>query len=98
LVGTVILTRVVCVLPLSSGAWVWSARRRGRREEAPPWQGPAVLSWMGLRGAVTLAAALALPLTTDAGGAFPNRDLIIFLAFAVIVATLVVQGLTLPAV
>jgi CPA1 family monovalent cation:H+ antiporter len=53
---------------------------------------------MGLRGAVTLAAALALPLTTDAGDAFPNRDLIIFLAFAVIVATLVVQGLTLPAV
>src|SRR5436190_7817664 len=96
--ATVILTRIVWVFPLSYGAWVWWARRRGRREEAPPWQGPAVLSWMGLRGAVTLAAALALPLTTDAGDAFPNRDLIIFLAFAVIVATLVLQGLTLPAV
>jgi CPA1 family monovalent cation:H+ antiporter len=53
---------------------------------------------MGLRGAVTLAAALALPLTTDAGDAFPNRPLIIYLAFSVIVATLVLQGLTLPAV
>jgi CPA1 family monovalent cation:H+ antiporter len=53
---------------------------------------------MGLRGAVSLAAALALPLTTDSGGDFPNRALIIYLAFAVIVATLVLQGLTLPLV
>ena len=57
----------------------------------------AVLSWSGMRGAVTLAAALALPLTTNAGAGFPERNLIIFLAFAVIVVTLVVQGLTLPA-
>jgi CPA1 family monovalent cation:H+ antiporter len=47
---------------------------------------------------VSLAAALALPLTTDAGGAFPNRPLIIYLVFAVIVATLVLQGLSLPLV
>jgi CPA1 family monovalent cation:H+ antiporter len=51
---------------------------------------------MGLRGAVSLAAALALPLTTDAGDAFPDRSLIIYLAFAVILATLVFQGLSLP--
>jgi monovalent cation/hydrogen antiporter len=95
--ATVILTRIVWVFPLSYGTWVWWARHR-RRESPPTWQGAAVLSWMGLRGAVTLAAALALPLTTDAGDAFPNRDLIIFLAFTVIVATLVLQGLTLPAV
>ena len=57
----------------------------------------AVLSWSGMRGAVTLAAALALPLTTDAGSPFPQRNLVIFLAFTVIVVTLVVQGLTLPA-
>jgi CPA1 family monovalent cation:H+ antiporter len=50
-----------------------------------------------MRGAVSLAAALALPLTTDAGRAFPDRDLLIFLTFAVILGTLVVQGLTLPA-
>ena len=49
-----------------------------------------------MRGAVSLAAALAIPTTTDAGGAFPDRDLIIFLTYAVILATLVLQGLTLP--
>jgi CPA1 family monovalent cation:H+ antiporter len=49
-----------------------------------------------MRGAVSLAAALALPLTTDSGAAFPDRNLIVFLTFGVIVATLVVQGLTLP--
>ena len=49
-----------------------------------------------MRGAVSLAAALALPLTTDADAAFPNRDLIVFLTFGVILGTLVVQGLTLP--
>jgi CPA1 family monovalent cation:H+ antiporter len=49
-----------------------------------------------MRGAVSLAAALALPLTTDTGAPFPGRDLIVFLTFAVILATLVGQGLTLP--
>ena len=49
-----------------------------------------------MRGAVSLAAALALPLQTDAGEPFPHRNLIIFLAFSVILFTLVVQGLTLP--
>jgi monovalent cation/hydrogen antiporter len=51
-----------------------------------------------MRGAVSLAAALALPLRTDAGAPFPDRNLLIFLTFAVIFATLVLQGLTLPAV
>jgi CPA1 family monovalent cation:H+ antiporter len=51
-----------------------------------------------MRGAVSLAAALALPLATDAGAPFPHRDLIIFLTFCVILGTLVLQGLTLPAV
>jgi CPA1 family monovalent cation:H+ antiporter len=49
-----------------------------------------------MRGAVSLAAALSIPLATDAGDAFPNRDLIIFLAFCVILGTLVIQGLSLP--
>jgi CPA1 family monovalent cation:H+ antiporter len=49
-----------------------------------------------MRGAVSLAAALAIPLTTDAGAAFPHRELIIFLTFCVILGTLVVQGLSLP--
>jgi CPA1 family monovalent cation:H+ antiporter len=55
------------------------------------------IAWAGPRGVVTLATALALPYTTDAGTPFPERDLIIFLAFCVILATLVGQGLTLPA-
>jgi monovalent cation/hydrogen antiporter len=55
-----------------------------------------VLGWSGMRGAVSLAAALALPLETDAGALFPDRDLVIFLAYCVVLFTVVVQGLTLP--
>jgi Na+/H+ antiporter len=54
-----------------------------------------IVGWSGMRGAVALAAALAIPLETDAGAPFPDRDLLLFLTFAVIVATLVLQGLTL---
>jgi CPA1 family monovalent cation:H+ antiporter len=54
------------------------------------------VAWTGMRGSVSLAAALALPLTTHAGAAFPDRNLIVFLTFAVIFSTLVIQGLTLP--
>ena len=69
----------------------WIARRMSS------WRGAVFLSWSGMRGALSLAAALALPLETDAGAPFPGRELIIFLTFAVILATLVGQGLTLPA-
>jgi CPA1 family monovalent cation:H+ antiporter len=62
------------------------------------WRGAVFLSWAGMRGAVSLAAALALPLETDAGEAFPGRDLVLFLTFAVIMVTLLGQGLTLPGV
>jgi monovalent cation/hydrogen antiporter len=86
-------------------AWVFVAgylphlldRRLRARDPVPAWRHKTVLAWSGMRGAVSLAAALALPLTTDAGRAFPDRDLLIFLTFAVILGTLVVQGLTLPA-
>jgi monovalent cation/hydrogen antiporter len=57
-----------------------------------------VAAWSGMRGAVSLAAALALPLHTHAGAPFRDRNLLIFLTFAVIFATLILQGLTLPAV
>ena len=60
------------------------------------WRGATFLSWSGMRGGLSLAAALALPLSTDEGAPFPGRDLVIYLTFAVIVATLVLQGLTLP--
>jgi len=68
------------------------------RDPAPPWRYPTLIAWTGMRGAVSLAAALAIPLTTDAGDPFPHRSLIIFLTFAVILATLVVQGLSMPLV
>jgi Na+/H+ antiporter len=95
--ATVILVRIAWVFP---AAYLprWASRRLRERDPYPPWQYPAFISWTGMRGAVSLAAALALPLTTDAGAPFPGRDLIQFLAFCVIVATLVGQGLTMPLV
>jgi CPA1 family monovalent cation:H+ antiporter len=94
--GTVIVIRMALAAPV---AYLprWMFRRIRERDPYPPWQYPALVAWMGLRGAVSLAAALALPLHTDAGTPFPARDLIIFLTFCVILMTLVLQGLTLPA-
>jgi len=63
-----------------------------RADPSPPWRAVLMVGWSGLRGVVTLAAALALPLD------FPERSFILFVAFAVILATLVGQGLTLPLV
>lgn len=60
------------------------------------WRGATAVGWGGLRGAVSLAAALAIPLSTAGGAPFPERDLIVFLVFCVILATLVGQGLSLP--
>ena len=91
--GTVIVTRIVW-LPFFTHLPYWL---RGTRPRKPLSQ-PFLISWAGMRGAVSLAAALAIPLTTDAGAPFPERDLIIFLTFCVILGTLVLQGLTLPAV
>jgi Na+/H+ antiporter len=70
-------------------------RREVQRARRATWQVRLVISWAGMRGAVSLAAALAVPLETDGGAPFPERDLIIFLAFSVILVTLVGQGLTL---
>jgi monovalent cation/hydrogen antiporter len=70
-------------------------RRESVRARRSTWQQRLVIGWAGMRGAVSLAAALALPLETDAGTPFPDRDLIIFLTYAVLLATLVGQGLTL---
>jgi Na+/H+ antiporter len=70
-------------------------RREVQRARRATWQQRLVGGWAGMRGAVSLAAALAIPLQTDSGAAFPERDLIIFLTYAVLLATLVGQGLTL---
>jgi CPA1 family monovalent cation:H+ antiporter len=71
-------------------------RRPGQRERRVGAAQRVVVGWSGMRGAVSLAAALALPLETDAGAALPGRDLILFITFTLILFTVVVQGLTLP--
>jgi monovalent cation/hydrogen antiporter len=79
-------------------AWVFAVHHAPKRiaRTTSSWRGAVFVSWAGMRGAVSLAAALALPLQTDTGEPFPGRDLILFLTFSVILVTLVGQGLTLP--
>jgi Na+/H+ antiporter len=95
---------VTLVVMASRFAWIFLTpvlpRLLGRRaregDPGPFLKSSTVLAWSGMRGAVSLAAALALPLTVDSGALFPDRDLVVFLTFAVILGTLVIQGLTLP--
>lgn len=103
LVGVVLMLAATVV----RFAWVFptaylprrlSRRVRDREPVAPPWRYPAVVSWAGMRGPVSLAAAAALPLTTESGAPFPGRDEIVFLAFFFTVGTLLLQGATLPMV
>ncbi len=95
--GTVIAVRLVWMFP---GAYVAARLGRlvGAREDVPPWRGVLLVAWAGMRGGVSLVIALAIPLTIAGGKPFPDRDLIIFFTFAVILATLVLQGLSLPSV
>jgi CPA1 family monovalent cation:H+ antiporter len=76
----------------------WLSPRLAKRDPAPPWQGVFLLGFTGVRGVVSLAAALAIPYTLASGTPFPHRDLILFVTFGVIVVTLVGQGLMLPAI
>ena len=64
----------------------------------PGWRGPLIIGWSGMRGVVSLAAALSIPIYLTDGSAFPQRNLILFITFMVILLTLIVQGLTLPLV
>ncbi len=89
---------ILAVVVVVRFAWVFPAtylprqlsRRLRERDPAPPWTYPVVLSWAGMRGVVSLAAAFAL------AADFPQRDLILFITFVVVFGTLVLQGLTLP--
>jgi CPA1 family monovalent cation:H+ antiporter len=87
--ATVVIARVLWV-PVITYVPRYLFRVVRERDPYPPWQAPVVIGWTGIRGAVSLAAALALPTNV------PGRDLIVFLTFAVILVTLVGQGLTLP--
>ncbi|GAA1364897.1 Na+/H+ antiporter [Streptomyces beijiangensis] len=96
IVGVVVGVRLMWLLPAT-----WLAKKlhtlRDYDEEIPTtWRETIVMWWAGMRGVASVALALAIPRTTDAGDPFPHRDELVFIAFCVIMATLVVQGLTLP--
>jgi Na+/H+ antiporter len=93
--GAVVVTRLVFV-PVFTYLPIRFLGSFGGNNPAPPLNRAAIVAWAGMRGAVSLAAALAVPLTTNDGSSFPERDLIVFLTFCVILGTLVFQGLTLP--
>jgi monovalent cation/hydrogen antiporter len=93
----VILARFIWVYP-ATYLPRWLIPAVARRDPSPPWQGPFLIGFIGVRGVVSLAAALALPLTTTSGAPFPFRDEILITTFGVIVVTLVGQGLLLPIV
>jgi Na+/H+ antiporter len=93
--AAVIAVRLAWVFP---GTYLpyWLLPSVRKRDPSPQPRVVLIIGWAGMRGVVSLAAALALPLTVEGGAPFPGRDLLLFLTFAVILATLVGQGLTLP--
>ncbi|WP_393084350.1 Na+/H+ antiporter [Streptomyces sp. LN704] len=96
IVAVVVLVRLAWLLPAT-----WLTKRlhakRDYDEEIPTsWRETVVMWWSGMRGVASVALALAVPLKMDDGSPFPDRDEIVFIAFGVIMATLVLQGLTLP--
>jgi monovalent cation/hydrogen antiporter len=95
--AVIIVARFVWMYPATYlPRWLVPAIRRS--DPSPPWQWPFFLAFTGVRGIVSLAAALAVPFTLADGSPFPDRDLILILTFCVLFVTLVGEGLTLPAV
>jgi Na+/H+ antiporter len=90
-----ILTRLLCTFGASLFTRLMS-HLITVADPNPGWRGPAVLGWSGMRGVVSLAAALSVPIAINGGQPFPDRALIHFITFVVILVTLVFQGLTLP--
>jgi CPA1 family monovalent cation:H+ antiporter len=103
IVATLLTTAIIIVARF---VWVfpatylprWLIPPLARRDPSPPWQLPFILAYTGVRGVVSLAAALAIPYALASGAPFPHRDFILFVVFGVILLTLVGQGLTLPLV
>ncbi|MFI5779657.1 Na+/H+ antiporter [Nocardia sp. NPDC051570] len=95
-IAVVVGLRLLWLLPTTA-----LARRflsRGDTDEPRTWRETVVTWWAGMRGVVTVALALAVPFTTDTGAPFPGRDRVLFIAFAVVLFTLLLQGPTLPLV
>lgn len=90
-----VLLRIIWVFPGAYLPRILSKRVR-QSEVRPAWQGVFMVAWSGMRGVVSLASALAVPLTLTNGEKFPHRDLLLFITFIVILFTLVLQGLSLP--
>jgi CPA1 family monovalent cation:H+ antiporter len=88
-------TRLLCTLG-TSVLMKFMSRFIPVSDPNPGWRGPLIFGWAGMRGVVSLASALSVPILTPTGQPFPYRDLILFITFIVILITLVFQGLTLP--
>jgi Na+/H+ antiporter len=95
-----VIAAVITVVVASRVVWMLSgpvtARLFRRGTDAPVWRERVVVAWAGMRGGLSLAAALAIPLRLADGTPFPNRDLVIVVAASVIVASLLIQGTSLP--
>ncbi|MGH6671831.1 MAG: Na+/H+ antiporter [Xanthobacteraceae bacterium] len=96
-VAVIVVARFVWIYPASYlPRWLSPSLRR--RDPMPPWQWVFLLAFVGVRGVVSLVAALALPLITFTGSPFPGRALILFVTFGVIVVTLIGEGVALPGI
>jgi CPA1 family monovalent cation:H+ antiporter len=93
----IIVIRMVWIFP-ATYLPRWLSRRVREKEKRPLLRNVFLTGWAGMRGVVTLAAALAIPMSLADGSLFPERELVIFISFMVILVTLVLQGLTLPIV
>ncbi|MFD2871516.1 Na+/H+ antiporter [Mucilaginibacter ximonensis] len=96
IVGVLIVSRFICTYGATVITMLMS-HIITVADPSPGWKAPILLGWTGMRGVVSLAAALSIPVALNSGQPFPNRDLILFITFSVILGTLVLQGLTLPA-
>jgi NhaP-type Na+/H+ or K+/H+ antiporter len=98
--GVLVMTAVILVVIALRLIWMLfgpiAAKAFGRPPGEPVWRERVVVAWAGMRGGLSLAAALAIPLQIADGSPFPDRDLVIMVAAAVIVASLLVQGTSLP--
>ncbi|HZO87021.1 MAG TPA: Na+/H+ antiporter [Chthonomonadaceae bacterium] len=92
---TLILVRALWVFLVAYVPRALSPRLR-RQDPYPPWQSVLLIVWTGIRGGISLLTALAIPLTLAGGQPFPQRSLILYIAFVIILATLLLQGLSLP--
>lgn len=92
-----LLTIVIRIIWVFPGAYIprWLFKSIRNTEPNPGWRSVFLVAWSGMRGVVSLASALAIPLTMTSGQAFPHRNLILFITFVVILVTLVLQGLSL---